>query len=191
MTAIVPGDILFYLSAPSASSGYSIAGTVGDSWGGYISTTALSSTPLDNLFTDITGSENAASQVDYACLFIMNNTSSGNSMLNTVAWLPTASDVAGGATVTIGADTTAASVKTYGSLQAVKITSATTAPAGVSTWVGDTSTAPTSPSYTNGLQLGTIAPNQVKAIWVKRTAANTSPVNNDGCGIEIDFDTMG
>lgn len=191
MTAIVPGDVLFYLSAPAASVGFATAATVGNSWGGWFSTSALSSTPLDNLFTDITGSENAASQVDYACLFVLNNTSSGNSMLNSVAWLPTASDVAGGATLQIAVDPTAASVKTSSSLQAVKITSATVAPAGVSGWVSDTSTSPVSPSYTNGAVLGTIAPGYVRAIWIKRSAANTAPVNNDGGGIEIDFDTMG
>lgn len=191
MTAIVPGDILFYLSAPAASAGFATAGVVGDSWGGYISTTALSATPLNNLFPDITGSQNAASQVDYACLFVLNNTGSSNTALNTVAWLPTSSDVAGGATLAIAADPTAASVKTSSSQQAVKITAATNAPAGVSGWTTDASSTPTSPSYTNGVVLGSIAPGQCKALWIRRTASNSSPVNNDGGGIEIDFDTMG
>lgn len=191
MTAIVAGDILYYLSAPGASVGFATSGTPGSSWGGFIASNQLSATPLDNLFLDITGAQNAASQVDYACLFILNNTASGNSMLNTVAWLPTASDVAGGATVAIGQDATAASVKNSSSLQAVKITAATNAPAGVSTWVTAVSSAPTSPSYTGGLQLGTIPAGFCKAIWVRRTATNSSPVNNDGFGLEVDFDTMG
>src|SRR5579863_3232887 len=158
MTAIVSSDILFKLSAPGASSGNSIAGTAGSSWGNYISTTQLSNTPLDNLFADITGAQNAADQVDYACMFIHNNTSSGNSMLNTVAWLPLSLFVSGGANVALAADTFAASAIGSSSQQAVKITANTNAPAGVSGWVSPTSTAPTSPSYTNGIQLGTIAP---------------------------------
>jgi len=191
MTAIVASDILFYLSAPGASAGNTVSGTVGDSWGYYISTTQLSSTPLDNLFPDITGAENAADQVDYACLFVLNNTASGNSMLNTVAWFPSSLYVSGGATVSLAADPTAASVKASSSPQAVKITSSTSAPAGVSGWVGPTGTAPTYPSYTNGIQLGTIAPGYVRAVWIRRTATNSAPVNNDGMTLEVDFDTQG
>jgi hypothetical protein len=191
MTAIVSSDILYYLAAPGASTGFSSSGASGNSWGNYISTTQLSSTPLDNLFPDITGAQNAASQVDYACLFILNNTASGNSMLNTVAWLPLSLDVSGGATVQLAGDPTAASAKATSSQQAVRITAATNAPAGVSGWVSPTNTAPTSPSYTNGIQLGTIAPGYCRAVWFKRSAANTAPVNNDGFTIEVDFDTQG
>ena len=191
MTAIVPGDVLYYLSAPGASAGFATAGTVGDSWGNFMSTTPVSATALNNLFPDITGAENAASQVDYACVFILNNTASGNSMLNVVAWLPTASDVAGGASVALAADPTAASLKTASVAQALTIANSTTAPAGISSWVTDVASAPTSPSYTGGVQLGTIAPGYCKAVWIRRTAANTAPLNNDGFGLEVDFDTMG
>jgi hypothetical protein len=190
LTAIVAGDIAFLLAAPSASAGYATVGTPGSSWGKYMSSTQLSGTPLDNLFTDITGAQNAASQVDYACVFILNNTASGNSMLNTVLWLPTSANVAGGTTVTVGLDPAASTIKTSSTAQAATITAATNAPAGVSTWVSNTSTDPTSPSYTNGLQIGTIAPGYVKAFWVKRTATNSAPVNNDGFGWQIDFDTQ-
>lgn len=181
---IVSTDILYLLAAPSATAGYSIAGTPGNSWGKYCSTTAWSSTPLNNLFTDITGAENAADQVDYACVFILNNTASGDSMLNPIAWLPTASDVAGGATVQLGVDPAAASLKTSSTAQAAVISSATTAPAGVTTWVG------TSATNAGGLSLGTIAPGFVKAVWIKRTATNSAPLNNDGFGLQVDFDTL-
>lgn len=191
MTAIVSTDILFMLAAPGASAGNVVAGTAGNSWGNYMSTTQLSATPLDNLFTDITGAQNAAGQVDYACVFILNNTASGNSMLNTVAWLPLSLFVAGGATVQLAADPTGATAKGTSSQQAVKITSNTNAPVGVSGWVSPTSTAPSAPSYTNGIQLGTIAPGFCYAVWVKRTATNSAPVNNDGFTIEVDFDTQG
>jgi hypothetical protein len=191
MTAIVSSDILFKLSAPGASTGNTVSGTAGNSWGNYVSTTQLSNTPLDNLFTDITGAENAASQVDYACVFIHNNTSSGNSMLNTVAWLPLSLFVTGGANVALAADTFGASAIGTSSQQAVKITANTNAPAGISGWVSPTSTAPSSPSYTNGIQLGTIAPGYCIALWVRRSATNSAPINNDGFTLEIDFDTQG
>lgn len=192
MTAIVASDILFYLSAPAASAGFTTAGTAGSSWGGYISTTQLnSSVTLDNLFNDITGSQNAASQIDYACLFVLNNTSSGNSMLNTVAWLPLSAYVAGGANAALGADPAGVTVKTVSSLQAAKITTNTNAPAGVSTYVNPQSSAPTSPSYTGGLQIGTVPPGSCFALWIKRTATNSAPVNADGLGVQLIFDTMG
>lgn len=192
MTAIVAGDILLKLSSPGASAGNSVSGTPGNSWGNYVATTVLSNTALDNLFTDITGAENAAGQVDYACLFIHNNTSSGNSMLNTVAWLPTSSYVTGGANLQVGVDPNGALALGSSTQQASKITAATNAPTGVSTWYSNTSTQPTAGnSYANGAYLGTIAPGYVYAVWFKRTATNSAPVNNDGAGIQVSFDTMG
>lgn len=191
MTAIVTADILFKLSAPNASSGNSATGTPGNSWGNFISTTQLSATPLDNLFTDITGAQNAADQVDYAVIFVHNNTASGNSMLNTVAWLPLSLFVSGGALVALAGDTFAASAIGSSSQQAVKITASTNAPTGVSGWVSPTSTPPVFPSYTNGIQLGTIAPGFCRAVWVRRSAVNSAPVNNDGFTLEVDFDTQG
>jgi hypothetical protein len=188
---LVAGDVLYYLSVPSASAGYATAGTAGNCWGGWFSTTVLSGTPLDNIFTDLTGPENAASQVDYACLFVLNNTSNGNTMLNAYAWLPTASYVAGGATIALGVDTTATSLKNASSQQALKIVNATTAPAGISTWVTPQSSAPTYPSFSGGVPLGSIPPGYVKAVWYKRSAANTAALNNDGFGIQVLFDTMG
>ena len=191
MTAIIASDILLKLSAPGASAGNTTTGTAGNSWGNYISTTQLSGTALDNLFTDITGAENAASQVDYACLFVHNNTASGNSMLNTVCWLPTSSYIAGGATVQLGGDPAGATAIGSSVAQAARITAATNAPTGVNTWVSNTSTTPTSGnSYANGVFIGTVAPGQCFAVWFKRTATNSAPLNNDGAGIEVTFDTM-
>lgn len=190
MTAIVPTDVLFMLSAPGAAAGNTTAGTVGNSLGKYVSTTQLSATPLDNLFLDITGAQNAASQVDYACVFILNNTSSGNSMLNTVVWLPLSLFVAGGANVALAGDNIAASAKGTSSQQAAVIGTSTTLPTGITSFVSPVSSAPVFPSYTGGIQLGTIGPNQVRAVWIRRSATNSAPVNNDGFTLEVDFDTQ-
>lgn len=191
MAAIVASDILFKLSAPGASAGNVATGTAGNSWGKYISTTQLSATPLDNLFTDITGAQNAASQVDYACVFIHNNTASGNSMLNAVAWLPSASFVAGGANIAMAADPAGATAIGSTAVQAAVITASTNAPTGVSGWVSPVSSAPVGPSYTNGVVLGTVAPGFCYAVWIRRSATNSAPVNNDGFAIQVQFDTMG
>lgn len=184
MTAIVSSDIQFLLAAPGASAGYSSAGTVYNSLGKYVSTTQISSTPLDNIFTDLTGAENAADQVDYQCVFILNNTAGGDTMLNVVAWLPTSGVVAGGCSFAIASDNLGATVKTSSAVQAATIANPTTGPTGVSAYAN--------PSATNsgGVALASIAPGYVAAVWIRRTANNTGPVNNDGFVIEVDFDTM-
>ena len=124
-------------------------------------------------------------------MFVLNNTSSGNSMLNSVAWLPLSSFVAGGANVALGADPAGTTVKTTSSVQAAVISTNTNAPTGVTTWVAPQSGAPVAPSYTGGLQIGTVAPGFCFALWIRRTAINSVPINNDGLGVEVSFDTKG
>lgn len=184
MTAIVPSDILFLLSAPVATVGYSVMGVAGDSWGGWASTTPVSSTPLNSIFPDVTGAENAGDQVDYACIFVLNNTSSGNSMLNVTAWLPLTYATVGGVTVALAADPTVASPKGASVQQALSISSPTIAPSGISSWVGPSS------SSSAGVSLGSIAPGYVKGLWLRRTATDSSAVNDQQIGWELDFTTL-
>lgn len=181
MTSIVSSDILFKLSAPNASAGNTQSGVAGLSWGGFVSTTVLSNISLDNLFQDITGPENVGLQVDYACLFIHNNTASGNAMLNTIVWLPSTNVTVGGATVAIALDPTGATSLTATTQQAVKISSSTVPPSGVTGWVGPSSTT------SGGLTIGTILPGQVYPVWFQRTATNSVAVTGDGCRIEVSF----
>lgn len=190
MTAIVPTDILFKLSAPNANSGNSQAGYPGTSWGGYLSTSLLNlAFPLDNLFTDITGAEFAGNQVDYACIFIQNNTATTHTMMNTVAWLPSSQFTGTGSSIQLGADPTGITAINSGPAQASIITSSTIAPAGVNTWVNPTNTVPTAPSYTNGLQLGNISPTQCVAIWLKRTANSTTTPSLTSLQIQVVFNS--
>lgn len=185
MTQVSASDVQFYLSNPGAVTGFSGTGTPGNSLGKYISTTQVSNTPLNDLFLDITGAQNAGSQVDYQCMFLLNNTATGNSMLNTVVFLPSASDVAGGATLQYALDTHGIVPKSQAGQQAIVIANSTTAPAGIGVW--------TSPSATvaGGLTVGNIAPNNCIAIWFKRAASNTIAVNNDGGVLQVVFDSNG
>lgn len=176
--AIASSDILLKLSTTAGSAGNSNTGTVGSSLGKYISTTQVSATALNNVFPDITGAQNAASQVDYQCVFIHN---SHATLTATSVSVYGSSDVAGGATWALGVDTTAASALANASAQALTIASSTTAPAGVSF------SAPTTDG--TGLSAGSIAAGQVKAIWIRRTAANTAALNNDGFTLNVAFDT--
>jgi hypothetical protein len=184
---IQASDILYLLAAPTSVAGFSVAGVAGNSWGNFCSTTSLSSTAYDNLFSDITGPENVAGQVDYACVFIMNNTTSGNAMLNAIAWLPIAElSAGGGASLAIAVDPTAASVAVGTTeSQALGISSATIEPSGVTTWAAPSS------SNAGGVALGTIPPGYVKAVWIQRTATDSSPINNQTFGLQVDFSSNG
>jgi hypothetical protein len=175
---IASTDVLLKLSTTAGAAGNANPGTVGQSLGKYVSTTQVSATALNDIFPDLTGAQNAASQVDYQCVFVHNNhatlTASNVSLFGT-------SDVAGGATWQVGADTTAASSVGATPAQALTIANSTTAPAGVSF------SAPTTDGA--GVSLGALAPGQVKAFWIKRSAANTAALNGDGFTINVAFDT--
>lgn len=180
---IVAADIQFLLSSPQAGSGYTRAGVPGNSLGLYASTTQLSQTPLDNLFTDLTGAQNAASQVDYACLFIFNNNQASHTMISPVAWLPLSLLGPGNtASFAIGADPTAPSVLGSGSAQAVAIQNPTLAPAGVTTWQAPSATAST------GVALPNIPSGYVAAVWIRRSASGSAGLNQ--FVVDVTFDTL-
>lgn len=177
MAAITSGEILFKYSV-SAAAGNTTAGTAAGSLGDQISTTQIPDATLNALFDDITGAENAASTVDYRCIFIHNSNAS-NALQSAVMWL--SAEVAGGASIAIGVDTTAASAIGSGSAQALTVANETTAPAGV------TFSSPTSAGA--GISLGTINAGSCRAVWVRRTAANSAALNNDGVTLSVQGDT--
>jgi hypothetical protein len=175
MAAITSGEILFKFSV-AAAAGNTTAGSAATSLGDQISTTAWANGAT--LFDDISGAENAASTVDYRCIFIHNSNAS-NTLENAVIYLQ--SETAGGANIAVGADTTAASALGSGSAQALTVANETTAPAGVS--FSSPTTAGT------GVSLGNIPSGQVKAFWVRRTATNSAALSNDGVTLAVSGDT--
>lgn len=178
--AIVAGDILTKLSVKTGSAGNSTAqADPNASLGKYISTTAWAGGSLHDLFDVVTGDENAASTVDYRCIFIHNNHGS-LAWQNPVVWL--SAEVAGGAVVAIGVDATAQSTIGSSSAQAAEIANETTAPASVSF------SAPTTKGA--GVSLGaTLDAGKCRALWVRRTAANTAALDNDGVTLTLEGDT--
>jgi len=160
---ITSADILLKLATTAGAAGNSNASTPNASLGKYISTTQIVDATLNNLFDNVSGDENAANTVDYRCIFI-HNAHGSLSWTSVVAFL--LSEVAGGTVLAIGVDPTAASAIGSASAQAVTIANETTAPAGV------TFSSPVDAG--SGIVIGTIAPGQCKAIWVKRTASNTT-----------------
>jgi hypothetical protein len=177
--AIVAGDILRKLSIKTGSAGNSAAqGDVNASLGKYISTTQITDNTLHNLFDVITGPENAASTVDYRCVFVHN----AHATLTAYdVRIFISAEVSGGAAAAIGVDTTAASAIGSASAQAVDIANETTAPSGISF------SSPT--TYSGGVQMGDIPAGQCRAYWVRRTAANTAAVDADGVTIRVQCDS--
>ncbi len=179
--AIVANDIKIKLSTNSGAAGNSLAqADVNAALGKYISTTEVVTATANNLFDNVTGAENAASAVEYRCIFVHN--SHGSLSLES-AGIYISSQVSGGTTLAIGIDDIAASAIGSSSAQAYEAAATTTDPdAGVGAF--------SSPSSSGtALSLGTIAAGFCKAVWVRRTAANTVAVDDDGATLVVFGDT--
>lgn len=176
--AIASTDIVLRLSVVTGAAGDATASTPAGSLGKYASSSVMG-TGAGALFDDISGAENAASVVDYRCFFVLNNHAT-LTLQNAVVYL--SSEVAGGASCAIATDNIAASAKGSASAQAALIASETTAPTGVSAFSSPTTDA-------TGLSLGSLTPGQVKAVWVRRTAANSSALDADGVTLAVAGDT--
>lgn len=175
---IVSTDIVLRLSTTAGTVGDSTAqASPNSSLGKYVSTTVVVTT-LNGIFDDVSGAENAASTVDYRCIFVLNNHATLTA-LATVVYL--SAEVAGGASAAIGFDTTVASAKGVATAQALTIATETTAPAGV------TFSSPVTAG--SGIVLGDIPAGSVRAFWVRRSAANTSAVDADGVTFAVSCDT--
>lgn len=176
--AIAASDVLYKYSIKTGAAGNSTASAAGTSLGKYISTTQAS-TGANGLFDDISAAENAASTVDYRCIFVHNNHGSLTAQ-SVVVYL--SSETGGGASIAIAIDDLAASAIGSASAQADEIANETTAPgAGVGSFSSPTTAG-------TGLSLGNIAAGSCRAFWVRRTAANTA-AQADGVIIEISFET--
>lgn len=179
MAAIVAGDILWKYSTASGSAGNSLTSSANASLGKYVSTSAWAGGSVNDLFDNVSGAENAASTVDYRCIFIHNN-NGANPYENVVVWL--SAEVAGGTSIAIAIDNIAASAIGSASAQSATIASETTAPTGVGAFSSPTTAG-------SGLSLGTIPVGQCRAIWIRRTAANSAALSGDGVTLSIQGDT--
>jgi len=167
--AILTTDLLYKLSTTAGTAGNSLTSTIAGTLGKYISTTAVSATALNNLHENVTGDENAASTVFYKCVFVHNNHAT-LTWTSPVLWL--SAETAGGASLALGVDTTAASALAATAAQALTVANRTTAPTGV------TFTAPTTKA--TGIALGNIPAGSVRAFWVRLTTANSAAATADG-----------
>lgn len=177
--AIVAGDIKFKLSIKTGAAGNSAAQPdVNASLGKYISTTEITDNTLNNLFDDVSGDENAASDVEYRCIFV-HNAHATLTWTGVKVWI--SAEVANGASIAIAIDDVAASVIGDSNAQADEVADESTAPS------GESFSAPTSKAA--GLTLGDLAPGYCRAVWIRRTAANNAALDNDGATISAEGDT--
>lgn len=167
--SIVAGDLKLKYSVKTGAAGNSTAGTAAGSLGKYISTTEITTAVANNLFDDVSGSENAASDVEYRCIFIHNSHATITAE-NTKVYL--SAEVADGAVLALAVDGVAASAIGAAPAQADEVANENTAP------TGEAFSAPTTEGA--ALSIGNLAPGECRAIWVRRTAANTGAVANDG-----------
>lgn len=174
---ITASDILFKFSV-AAAAGDTTSGTAATSLGDQISTTALTDATLHNLFDQITGDENAASDVEYRCIFVHNNHATLTWELPFV-WIT--AETGGGAVAAIGLDPAGVTPKGQASAQAATVANEQTAPAGV------TFSAPTTKGA--GLAVANVPPGSCFAIWVRRSAAATAALDLDGVTIRVEGDT--
>jgi hypothetical protein len=176
---IASTDIVWTYSVKTGSAGNSTAGTAAGSLGKYISTTAITNNVANNVFDDISGDENAASTVDYRALFVKN---AHGSLTLTAPKVWISAEVAGGASVAIAIDNLAASAIGSSSAQAAEIANETTAPTGVGAFSSPTTKAA-------GLSLADLPSGQCRAVWWRRTAANSAAINADGVTVTVEGDT--
>lgn len=174
--AIVASDILLKFSV-TAAAGDTTAGTAATSLGDQISTTALTSAVLNNLWDDTTGAEAAAGDIEYRCIFVHNNHATLTYVNCTVE---VQSQTAGGGSIDIALDNIAISAKGAAVAQAAQVANETTSPGASAGAFG-----------AGPLAVGDLAPGQVKGIWVRRTVtAGAGAVDPDGAILRILGDTL-
>ena len=179
-TAIVPGDVRWYLSNPAAGTGYAGNGTPAASLGGWMSVTQVSANPMGSVFSDLTIVQNDAGQVDYRCLFVANFTATGFYMKNPYIWMPESYYVPAGAVPSMGMDPAGVVPYQSSSQQAAIIGTSLIMPP-VTQWYGPAIT------YTFGLPLPDIPPGYAVGIWLRRIAMNSVAFTPQILALQVAF----
>ncbi len=183
MAAITAAELIYRLSVNTGPGNSTAQPNPNASLGGFISTTVISTTTLNNLFDNVSGTENTNGHTDYRCAFLYNS-NPANPLENPTLYVT--SEVAGGSSVTVAVDTTATSALGSSTAQALGGPGTETAPGTAVT--GLAYSAPTTAA--TGLAMGNIPSGNVKAFWAKRvTGPNVAAINNDGITFNVTGDT--
>jgi hypothetical protein len=149
-------------------------GDPNDSIGGFASSTTWDDT--EALFDTVSGDENAASDVEYRCVFIRNPIS-GETAFGGKVWI---TEDAGGPTHAIALAGQGVVADNSASVQADRLADEGTAPS------GETFTSPATKAA--GLSTGDIGANQVIGVFVRRTTANTAQDPSESFTLHFGFD---
>ena len=166
---IASSDIKFRLSGGAANS------DVNASLGGAKSSTEITTNIIDNLFDSVSGTESAAGDIEYRCIYFHNGHGSLTAQ-NSKVYL-TSNTTSANDTLDLAAGSAAINATEQ------TVADETTAPTGVS-WVTNAT------SYATGVSLGNIPFGQHKAIWIRRTVdAGASAADANAATLEIGVDT--
>lgn len=171
---------LVWKGSGGSSPGNSTAVADPNNWlGTYMSSTTWAGGSLHDLFDIVTGDENAASDVEYRCVFV-HNTNGSLTLQSPKLWFSAVTS--GGADLAVAlAGQGVVSATQAGTPQADTIANENTAPS------GETFSAPTSKGA--GISVPNIPSGSCIGIWVRRTATNSSAQNSDGGTVRIEGDT--
>lgn len=176
--AITAADIKFRLTVNTGPGKSTAQADPNDSIGGFASSTEIVDATLHNVFDKVTGDENAASESEYRTIYIEN--AHGSLPWEGVkVWL--SAETAGGASAAIALDGTGVTTATSASAQAERLANENTAPS------GETFSAPTTKAA--GLSVGDVPAGSGFAVIIRRTAANSAPLDLDGVTIRAEGDT--
>ena len=178
--AITSTDILLKYSNSAATTGNTTDAY--NHLGGYMSKTNVASNSLNNLFSDITGAQNTASQTDYRCIFVFNNHAT-LTLYNTIAYI--SAEVAGATTILLAVDNIAATWNALTNSRQASVTANTTSiPNATPALIFSSPT-----TADTAIVLGDLLPGYCRALWVQRKAGNTTAKNSDGFVLRVSGDT--
>lgn len=168
--SVVATDMLLRYSI-SAAAGDTTASAAATSLGDQVATNGPATSGLNTIFDDVSPAEATAGDVEYRCVFVLNNHATDTAFNVGVTVV---SEVALGGTWDIALDNIAVSAKGAATAQAATIANENTAPSGVG-------------AFGKGvLTIGDLAPGQVKGVWIRRTvSAATAALSNDGATLRI------
>ena len=185
--AITATDILVKLSTGSLTgNGNANASTPAASLGGQMASTQITTATIGQLFDDVSGADNAASDVEYRCFFF-HNAHASLSLTNSRVYVPSeVGSVGAGAEVAIALDTIGVLAYNTAAAMSDTVVDENTAPSPALTFVKPV-------DYATGLipsPGGTVGPNQAFAVWVRRSADNSPAADPDGLVIRLEGDTL-
>lgn len=168
--SVIATDMLLRYSVVAAA-GDTTASSAAASMGDQVATNGPATSGFNTIFDDVSAAEALAGDVEYRCVFVLNNHATDTAFAVKVE---VANEVSGGASWALALDNIAVSAKGSASAQAATIANENTAPSGVGTFGA------------GPLTIGDLTPGQVKGVWIRRTVtASTAAISNDGATLRI------